>query len=256
MPNSTIELTTPDGSCTTEVYAPDGKGPWPAVIVFFDAGGLRPAMSEICARIAQLGYLTFQPDLYFRSPPMASLAPELFKQWGGWLQVFKDPEMRAKFGSEYYGKAIDYDKLKMTVGALLDAIEARSDVRGGVGTTGYCMGGNCSFRAATLFPGRIAATACFHAGGLVTPQPDSPHLRAGQIKSAVYVAGATEDASFSDDAKAQLDAALSAAGVSHELETYPAKHGYAVRDHDVFDESAAQRHYAAMARFYGAHLGK
>ena len=70
MTTSTIELATPDGPCTTEVVTPDGAGPWPAVIVFFDAGGLRPAQTRIAERIARDGYVVLQPDLFHRAPPL------------------------------------------------------------------------------------------------------------------------------------------------------------------------------------------
>ena len=49
-----MQIGTPDGPCTTEVVVPAGQGPWPAVIVFFDAGGLRPAQTRIAERIATL----------------------------------------------------------------------------------------------------------------------------------------------------------------------------------------------------------
>jgi len=64
-----IQLATPDGPCTTEIVTPNGAGPWPAVIVFFDAGGLRPAQTRIAERVAEGGYAVFQPDLFHRAPP-------------------------------------------------------------------------------------------------------------------------------------------------------------------------------------------
>jgi carboxymethylenebutenolidase len=38
------------------------------------------------------------------------------------------------------------------------------------------MGGPLSFQTAGAVPGRIGAVASFHGGGLVTDQPNSPHL--------------------------------------------------------------------------------
>ena len=73
MTTTKIELKTPDGPCTTEVATPEGGGPWPAVIVFFDAGGLRPAQTRIAERIAKDGYVVLQPDLFHRAPPLTEL---------------------------------------------------------------------------------------------------------------------------------------------------------------------------------------
>ena len=238
---------TPDGPCTTEVVTPDGKGTWPVVIVFTDAAGLRPAQTRIAERIARSGYLVLQPDVFHRSPPLATFLggpPTL----GAVLAVFQDPERRGRFMSDYYLPAVDYANLTKTVGALLEYVATRSDVTGGVGTTGYCMGGNASVRVATIFGDRIAATAAFHPGGLVTDKPDSPHLRVTSIKSRAYIAPAIGD--LPPAAESTLRAELDAGHVRYEIEQYNGKHGYAVDDSAVYDPSLAEKHYAAMERLY------
>jgi carboxymethylenebutenolidase len=251
MTTNMIELKTPDGPCTTEVVTPKGSGPWPAVIVFFDAGGLRPAQTRIAERIADAGYVALQPDLFHRSPPIADLlgGPVTLAALG---KVFQDPELRGKFMANYYLPALGYGNLEKTIGSLLEHIAARPDVRGRIGTTGYCMGGNASVRAATIFGDRIAATAAFHPGGLVTDQPDSPHTRVKAIKSRVYLGPAIGD--LPPAAETKLRAELDAASVSYEIEHYEAKHGYAVDDSDVYDRAAAERHYAALEKLYRATL--
>jgi carboxymethylenebutenolidase len=251
MTTSTIELATPDGPCTAEVVTPESKGPWPAVIVFFDAAGLRPAQTRIAERIAKSGYLVLQPDLFHRSPPVATLlgGPVTLAALS---KVFQDPDLRGRFMAGYYLPALAYANLEKTVGAVLEHIEGRPDFRGRVGTTGYCMGGNASVRTATIFGDRIAATAAFHPGGLVTDQADSPHTRASAIKSRVYLGPAIGD--LPPEAEAKLRAALDAAHVRYEIEHYEAKHGYAVDDAGAYDSTAAERHYAALAKLYGETL--
>jgi carboxymethylenebutenolidase len=247
MTTSNIELKTPDGPCTTEVVTPEGDGPWPSVIVFYDAGGLRPAQTRIAQRIATQGYVVLQPDLFHRAPPLAELlgGPVTL---AAMRKVFEDPELRGKFMSGYYMPALAYENLTKTIGAVLEHIAARSDVRGRVGTTGYCMGGNASVRAATIFGDRIAATAGFHPGGLVTDQPDSPHTRAKAIKSRVYLGPAIGD--LPPEAEAKLRGELDAGHVRYRIDHYEAKHGYAVDDSDVYDAAAAERHYGALAELY------
>ena len=252
MATTLIQIETPDGPCTTEVVTPDGAGPWPVVIELYDAGGLRPAQTRIAERIAKMGYLVLQPDLFHRSPPVADLiggGPVTLAAFG---KVWADPTLRARFMSDYYLPALDYGNLTKTVGAVLDHVATRSDVKGGVGTTGYCLGGNASVRIATIFGDRIAATAAFHPGGLVTDQPDSPHTRAMSIKSRVYIGPATGD--LPPEAEARLRAAFDAAHVRYEIEHYDAKHGYAIDDAEVYDASAAERHYAALERLYSESL--
>jgi carboxymethylenebutenolidase len=246
-----LSLATPDGPCATEVVVPVGAGPWPAVILLFDGAGHRPSQTRIAERIAEGGYLVVLPDLFHRSPPISSLlgAPVTLAALG---RVFQNPELRGKFTADFYMPAIDYTNLGKTVGAVLEHIEARPDFKGRVGTTGYCMGGNASVRTATIFGDRIAATAAFHPGRLVTDQPDSPHARARSIRSRVYLGPASGD--LTPEAEAILRAALDAAGVPYEIEHYGAKHGYAVDDSEVYDRSAAERHYGALARLYSATL--
>ena len=247
MTTTQIQLATPDGPCTTEIVTPSGGGPWPAVIAFFDAGGLRPAQTRIAERIAEGGYAVFQPDLFHRAPPLSNLigGPVTLASIS---KVFRDPELRTKFMGEYYLPALAYANLEKTIGAVLDHVAARADVRGGVGTTGYCMGGNASVRTATIFGDRIAATAAFHPGGLVTDQPDSPHTRAKAIKSRVYLGPAMGD--LPPEAEKKLRAEFDASHVRYVIEHYEAKHGYAVDDGDSYDPAAAERHYAALATLF------
>ncbi|HVV82402.1 MAG TPA: dienelactone hydrolase family protein [Kofleriaceae bacterium] len=255
MPTTNLDLATPDGPCPTEVVTPDGDGPWPVVLLCHDAAGARPSMTEIATRIAADGHLVAIPDLFHRSgSPSALLPKDVPIDIAAIRAIFADPERRARFQRDYYLPALDYGNLHRTVAAVLDHLAGRDDVTGKVGTTGYCMGGNASFRIATVLGDRITTTACFHPGGLVTDQPDSPHLRCGEIRSRVLVAGAANDANFSDAARATLDAALTAAGVEHTVEVYPGRHGFAVRDHDVFDEACAERHFLALHDLFAATL--
>jgi carboxymethylenebutenolidase len=71
----------------------------------------------------------------------------------------------------------------------------------------------------------------------------------------VYVAGAVEDAFFTDDQKALLEKALTDAGITHVVETYAgAKHGFAVPDIPVYDAAAAERHWTNLLKLFGETL--
>ena len=255
MPTTELEIDTPTGPSKTVVCTPDGSGPWPAVVFFMDAGGLRPSMTAMGERIAKMGYLVAIPDLFHSAgSPFDLLPPGTPRETSQIFEIFADADLRAAFMTRFYGPSLDYEKLKSDIGALLDWLSEHSDVTRKVGTTGYCMGGNASLRAATLFGDRIAFTASFHGGGLVSPAPDSPHKRVSSIASRVYVAGAIEDQSFPDSAKTALTEAFEAAGVTFEIETYQAHHGFAVPDHTTFDEAAAERHYVTLEKLLAAAL--
>jgi carboxymethylenebutenolidase len=242
-----IEIPTKDGPCKAEVVTPAGAGLWPVVVQFYDAGGLRPAQTTIAERIAKMGYVVIQPDLFHRSPPMSSLI-EGEISLAAFGKVFADPELRAKFLQGWMLPALSYANLTTTVSGVLDHIAKRTDVRGRIGTTGYCMGGNASFRTATLFGDQLAATAAFHPGGLVTDQADSPHTKASSIKSRVYLGPAIGD--LPPEAEAKLRAALDAGHVKFSIEQYDAQHGFAVTDAETYNVAAAEKHYAVLEQLF------
>ncbi|GAC1582302.1 MAG: dienelactone hydrolase family protein [Polyangiales bacterium] len=234
---SEIAITTEHGTCRSYVFRPTGSGPWPAVLVFMDGLGIRPAMLEVGERLATHGYLVLLPDLFYRSGPYAPMDPRT---------MFSDPEKRKTLTEKFFALATPVNVMSDTR-AFLDYLEAAPDASpGGIGTTGYCLGGFMSLTAAGTYPDRIVACALYHGGRLATDADNSPHLLAPKIKSRVYIAAAIEDASFPDAMKARLSDALTKAAVDHTIETYPAKHGFVLRDMESFDAAAAERHYQTL----------
>ena len=71
MPTITDVITTSDGSCPVTLALPEGEGPWPGVVMYPDAGGARPAFTEMAQRLAGYGYAVLVPDVYYRDPGWA-----------------------------------------------------------------------------------------------------------------------------------------------------------------------------------------
>jgi len=209
-----------------------------------DAGGARTAVRQMAQRLAGLGYVVLVPDVYYRS---GDWAPFDMKN------VFNDKAERQRL----FGMigSITPDAMESDARAFFDYLAARPEVSGETfGTTGYCMGGRTSLIVAGRVPERVAAAMSFHGGGLAAEDAGSPHLLADKIRAAVYVGGAADDASFTEEQAALLDKALTDAGVEHTIEWYPALHGFAVPDNAPYDEVAAEKHWAAMEEFFGAKL--
>ena len=246
MPQRSVEIETADGVCPAALSIPAGEGPWPAVIMFPDAGGMRDTMRQMGERLSALGYVVLVPDFYYRNGPY-------------------DPvDMRTAFSTKETAEKImgmmqgyKADMVVRDARSFVDYLDSLTEKKpGGVGTTGYCMGGRLSLIAAGNLGERIAAAASFHGGNLAkADDPDSPHHKAGAIKANVYVAGAIEDQSFPDEQKDLLEKSLSEAGVTHTIETYQAHHGFAVPDNASYDEAAAERHWTSMKEFFGSVLG-
>ena len=247
MTQRTVEIETTDGTCPAALSIPDGEGPWPGVLMFCDAGGMRDSMREMGERLSALGYVVLVPDFYYREGPYESV------------------DMRTAFLEEAtrdrvmtWMRAYTTDLVVRDAGTFVEYLDSRPEVTpGGVGTTGYCMGGRLSLVAAANLGERIAAAASFHGGNLAkADDPDSPHHKADGIGAAVYVAGAIEDQSFPEEQKELLEQSLTGAGVVHTIETYQAHHGFAVPDNASYDAEAAERHWKATEDFFGSALGR
>lgn len=240
-----IEIKTRDGLCPSYVFRPEGQGPWPAVLFFMDGPGIRPAMFEMGERMAKGGFFVLLPDLFYRSGPYEPMDA---------ATVFADPEKRKVVIEKYFSKANPPNVMSDTA-AFLDYLDAQPDVKtGAIGVTGYCMGGRMALYAAGTFGDRIKVIASFHGGNLATDQPDSPHRLADKIKAKVYVAGAIEDAGFTDAHKQTLEDALTAAGVDHQIETYPAHHGWVPTDTNAYDRACSERHWETLLDLFGSAL--
>jgi carboxymethylenebutenolidase len=240
-----IDIKTRDGTCPSYVYRPEGNGPWPAVLVFMDGLGIRPAMLELGERLASLGYYVLLPDLFYRSGPYEPMDPHT---------VFSDPEKRKVLFEKFFAPATAANIMSDTR-TLLEYLAAQPQVTpGGIGTTGYCMGGLMSLTAAGTYPEQIVAAASYHGGRLATDAPDSPHLLAPKMRARIYIGGAIEDQSFPDDMKERLEQALTEAGVDHTIETYQARHGWVFRDTPVYDAAAAERHWHSLGVLLTAKL--
>jgi len=245
MPMITDTVTTADGTCRVTLHTPDGDGPWPGVVMYPDAGGVRQTFREMGDKLAGYGYAVLVPDVYYRDGDWAPFEM---------ATVFNDEGERKRLFSMI--SKVTPEIMASDAGAFFNYLASRPEVSGeAFGTTGYCMGGRCSLVVAGRVPERVAAAMSFHGGGLATDDPASPHLLADKMRAAVYVGGAENDASFTPEAAETLDKALTAADVEHTIEWYGAAHGFAVPDNAPYDPAAAQRHWDAMESFFGAHLG-
>jgi carboxymethylenebutenolidase len=244
MSDEQITIQTQDGACPAHVLTPAKDGVWPAVIVYMDAGGMRPTLVALAQRLAANGYVVLLPDLFYRYGAYGPFDPkQVFKQ--GFREVV-GPLMATT----------DNAKAATDTEALLAYLDTRDDVvRGKVGTVGFCMGGGMAITAAGAFPDRVAAAISFHGGNLATDAPDSPHRAAPNIKGELYIAAADNDHSYPPEMAATFEKALDDAGVTYRAETYEgAGHGWMKTDFPVYDEAAAERGWREMLALFARTL--
>jgi len=245
MPDRGVSIATPDGVCHASLHLPAGAGPWPAVIMYPDAGGVRGTFRAMAQQLADLGYAVLLPNLYYRQGEFQPFDVRT---------VFTDPAERARLME--LAVSVTEEMAARDTEAMLAFLLGQPEVAPGtkVGTTGYCMGGSFALTAAGRYPDRIAAAASFHGGEIASTAPDSPHVLAGSMQAKLYIAGAENDASFDDEQFERMSTALTDAGVAHTLVTYPAAHGFAVPDNPTYDEPAAARHWQALEELYASAL--
>lgn len=245
MPRLDVQIPAPDGYSQGTLHLPEGDGPWPGVLLFPDAGGTRETIRQMGDHLASLGYVALVPDIYYRAG-----------QWAPFdvATLFTDEQERARLGGLV--SVLTNENVIADSGAYADFLLARPEVSGSaIGTTGYCLGGRMSLIAAEGLGRKIAVAASFHGGRLaVAGDPSSPHLSADRITATVYVAGATDDDSFTTEQAGLLENALTDSGVDHTLEFYRARHGFAVPDNPTYSTEADARHWEALHRLYLAHL--
>jgi carboxymethylenebutenolidase len=226
-----VEIRTDDGVAEAFLVTPEGEGPFPAVLLYMDAFGLRPQIQRMAERLASEGYAVLAPNVFYRDHE-ADLGT-------GDFGVLRE-----------YMQALTPDAVERDARAYLDFLAPDRPV----GVTGYCMGGRLTLLTAGRLPERVAAAGSFHAGNLATDAPESPHLVFGDIRAEVYVAHADQDRSMPPEQMERVEAAL--AGVTHRAELYEgARHGFTMADLEVYDEQADERHWRELLGLLGRTIG-
>lgn len=231
-----LDIDTPDG--TAEAYL---TGSGPGVLLFIDAIGLRAQIEQMCDRIAGWGYTVLAPNTLYRSGTAAQTSPT------GDLRA---PGAREAF-FEHVGpriKALTSDRSARDIPAYLAALREHSagGDDGRVGVVGYCMGARLAVRASGLDQG-VVAVAGFHGGGLVTDDPDSPHLALAGAGAEFAFGHADNDRSMPPEAVERLGRALADAGLTATNEIFQGSpHGYAMADTSLYDEAGAERSFDVL----------
>ncbi len=136
----TITINAPGGPIDALLSVPDGKGPWPGVVLVHDAIGYGPDNERISRKVAAAGYIAITPNMFARGG-MARCVTRVMR------------ELLTK-----RGRALD------DILAARDHLLAMPQASGAVGIAGFCMGGQF---ALVMSPKGFGASAPFYG----TPLP-------------------------------------------------------------------------------------
>jgi carboxymethylenebutenolidase len=236
-----VTVTTPDGTCDAYFVHP-ATGTAAAVLLWPDIFGLRPAMRQMGKRLAESGYSVLVVNPFYRvkkAPTADNGAATPIPQLMPLAQALNETTHMTD------AKAFI---------AWLDQQPSVAKNRK-IGTQGYCMGGPIAFRTAAAVPDRVGAVASFHGGGLVTTNPNSPHLQAAKTKAQFLVAVAANDDQRAPNDKTVLKETFEKASLPAEIEVYTgAAHGWCPPDSGVYNEPQAEKAWSRLLALYGKAL--
>ncbi len=223
------EFASPQGYDTVSglMAQPAGQPPaqgWPSVLVVHENRGLNPYIEDVARRLAVAGYRAFAPD---------ALTP-----LGGYPG--NEDAARTLFSQ------LDQAKSRLDFLAATQALQALPQGNRRVGVVGFCYGGGMANWLATQWP-ELAAAVPFYGGQ--APVADVPRI---QAPLQLHYAGTDERINAGWPA---YEAALKAAGVSHEAHLYPGtQHGFHNDTTPRFDAAAATLAWQRTMGFFERHL--
>lgn len=236
-----------DGGQMDGVFMHPGEGAHPAVILWPDIAGLRPAKLQMGRRLAESGYAVLVANPYYRS--VAGQQFEDFNDWrnnDGWDRVTPWREVNTP------------EAVMATARSVVEWLDGQDAVDSdrGIGNQGYCMTGSWTIRAAAAVPGRIKAAASFHSGGLTRGEDMAPvNLLAGlPSDTGVHIGIARDDNARSEGMKDELEQAASSAAADVSVELYDGDHGWTVLDSPAYAQDPAERAWANLLALYAEKL--
>ena len=196
----------------------------PAVLVIHENRGLNPYIEDVARRFGTENFLAFAPD--------------------GLTSVGGYPGDDERGGELF--RQVDRAKMLEDFVAAATWLKARPECTGEYGAVGFCFGGGVASSLAVRLPDMGAAVSFY--GGPPSPE-DAAHIRA-----AVLVHHGEQDTRLVGTWP-EYQAALKAAGVTHEGHIYPgAQHGFHNDTTPRYDEAAAKLAWQRTVDWFNTHL--
>lgn len=215
------------------VSAPEGGGPYPAVVVIQHAGGVDAFIQGMTDRFAAEGYVGIAPDLYHREDPNSS----------------DDALTRM-------GRLRDTNIVKDVL-ATIEHLKSLPEVRGDrIGITGFCMGGRVAYLMAAHSPD-LKAAVVFYGGNIMVPwgEGPAPFELSERITCPVLGLFGEEDPNPSPADVAKLDAELTRLDKPHEFHSYAgAGHAFMNQDRPSYRPEAARDAWEKCVTWFDRYL--
>jgi carboxymethylenebutenolidase len=225
----TVTFKSGPDSVSALLASPEGKGPFPAVVVIHEWWGLDGWVKDQARALAKEGYLALAVDLY--RGKVTDKQEEAHQ-----LMMGTPPDRGMR-------------DLKAAVQYLQGRADARKDR---IGAIGWCMGGRYTLALATEEPTLAAAVAYYGA-----PPTDAAAI--ARIKAPVLGNFGGEDKGPSPEQVREFEAAMKKAGKSVDVKIYEgAGHAFANENNPWkgYRADAAKDAWSRTLKFLATHLKK
>ena len=146
MQQSMLSIPSHDGKRFDAYLSLPPTGTGPGLVIIQEIWGVNAHIRAVADQYAMDGYVVLAPDLFWRQKPGVDLA-----------YTEADTPLAYQYMNHMDGAHAVKD-----LEATAQALRARADVKGGVASVGYCMGGRLSYALAAT--GALDAAVCYYGG--------------------------------------------------------------------------------------------
>ncbi|MEE2673867.1 MAG: dienelactone hydrolase family protein [Myxococcota bacterium] len=227
MIEKTHNIPTPDGEMETFTACPDGDGPFPVVVLYMDAPGIRGELYDFGRRIAGEGYYALVPDLYYRRGRVR-------------LDMTRPGARKLMYS---HMDSLSNAAVAADSEAIFEFLASEPNAAPGPkGCIGHCMSGQFIATLAGSFPDDFRASVSCYGVRIVTDEPDSPHKLLARARGEIFFAFAETDDHVPDATIQVLRETLEGASVESVVKIYPnTEHGFCFPERkQVYAATAAE----------------
>lgn len=226
-----VDIPLGDGKLRTWIEYPEGAGPAPVVIVMQHGPGLDDWVRAVADQLASEGFIAVAPDLF------SGFGPN-----GGNYDSFKSPDEAMRVG---FSKLTPDEAMRRYLAAYAYAVKLPR-ASGKIGSIGFCIGGDYSFRFAAEAP-TVHAAVVFYGSG-----PDEAVM--AKIQAPVIGFYGEDDARITNTVEATT-AAMKKLGKRFEPHVYPgATHAFLLYQVEGRNQPATQDAWPRATAFLKEHL--
>ncbi|RAU21637.1 carboxymethylenebutenolidase [Paramagnetospirillum kuznetsovii] len=225
----------PSGADSIPAYAamPEGKGPFPTILVVQEIFGVHEYIRDVCRRLAKLGYLAVAPELYVRQgdPSKITDIPTIL--------------------SNIVTKVADEQVMADLDATAVWAAKNKGDPKR-LGITGFCWGGRIVWLYAAHNPKLKAGVAWYGrlAGDSTVMTPDHPLSLAAKLKAPVLGLYGGADQGIPFETVEKMREAVKAGKMPVEIVVYPdAPHAFHADYRPSYREGPAKDGWARLVKW-------